>query len=166
MPGRAGKFTKKRNSGLNITAMMDMFTIILVFLIKSYSADGSILTNADDLVLPNSESKKKPSDVNLQLAVTQDMILLDNVAVTPTDDARNIPQEEPDPIITKLEERLKVAMAMEEEMVRMGALNAVQGQIIVQVDKNIDFDVLFKIMNTCGKSGFNNMNFAVMERDG
>jgi len=164
--GRAGKFTKKRNSGLNITAMMDMFTIILVFLIKSYSADGSILTNADDLVLPNSESKKKPSDVNLQLAVTQDMILVDNVAVTPTDDARNIPQEEPDPIITKLEERLKIAMAMEEEMVRMGALNAVQGQIIVQVDKNIDFDVLFKIMNTCGKAGFNNMNFAVMERDG
>jgi biopolymer transport protein ExbD len=163
---RAGRFKKKRGDGLNITSMMDMFTIILVFLIKSYSADGSLLTNADDLVLPNSESKKKPADVNLQVAVTQDMILVDNVAVTPTDDARNIPHEESDPIITKLEERLKVAMALEEEMVRMGALNAVQGQIIVQVDKNIDFDVLFKIMNTCGKAGYNNMNFAVMERDG
>jgi biopolymer transport protein ExbD len=154
------------NAALNITSMMDMFTIILVFLIKSYSADGSMLTNADDLVLPNSESKKKPTDVNLQVAVTQDMILVDNQAVAPTDDARNISHEENDPIITKLEERLKVAMAMEEEMVRMGALNAVQGQIIVQVDKNIDFDVLFKIMNTCGKAGYNNMNFAVMEREG
>ena len=162
-----GRFIKKnRPAGLNITAMMDMFTIILVFLIKSYSADGSILTNADDLVLPNSESKKKPTEVNLQLAVTQDMILLDNQAVAPTDDARNIPQEENDPIIAKLAERLEATMRQEEEMVRMGALNAVQGQIIVQVDKNIDFDVLFKIMNTCGKSGYNNMNFAVMERDG
>jgi len=142
-----------------------VLTIMLLFLLKNYSADGSILTNADNLVLPNSESKKKPAEVNLQIAVTQDMILLDNQAVVPTDDARNIPQEEADPVITKLEERLKVCLAQEEEMVRLGALNAVQGKVIVQVDKNIDFDVLFKLMNTCGKSGYNNMNFAVMERD-
>jgi len=162
----AGHFKKKKDSGtLNITSMMDMFTIILVFLLKSFSAEGSLLTNADNLVLPNSASKKKPSEVSLQLAVTQDMILLDNQAVVPTEDARNIPQESADPIITKLEEKLKVCLAQEEEMVRMGALNQVQGKIIVQVDKNIDFDVLFKIMNTCGKSGYNNMNFAVMERD-
>ena len=65
-----------RSADLNITSMMDMFTIILVFLLKSFSADGSILTNADNLVLPNSESKKKPQEVNLQVAVTNDMIWL------------------------------------------------------------------------------------------
>jgi len=161
-----GRFKqKKHNAAMNITSLMDVLTIMLLFLLKNYSADGSILTNADNLVLPNSESKKKPAEVNLQIAVTQDMILLDNQAVVPTDDARNIPQEEADPVITKLEERLKVCLAQEEEMVRLGALNAVQGKVIVQVDKNIDFDVLFKLMNTCGKSGYNNMNFAVMERD-
>ena len=32
------------------------------------------------------------------------------------------------------------------------------------VQKEIE-DVLFKIMNTCGKVGYNNMNFAVMERE-
>ena len=162
-----GRFKGGSKGGeLNITSMMDMFTIILVFLLKSYSADGSILTNAENLILPNSESKRKPAEVNLQLAVTQDMILLDNQAVAPTEDARNIPPDEADPIILPLEEELKRHMRMEEEMVRMGALNAVQGTIIVQVDKNIEFDVLFKIMSTCGKSGYNNMNFAVMERDG
>ncbi|MDR0307665.1 MAG: biopolymer transporter ExbD [Chitinispirillales bacterium] len=153
------------NASLNITSMMDMFTIILVFLIKSFSADGSILTNADNLVLPNSESRKKPQEVNLQIAVTSDMILLDNAAVVPTEDVKNISAEKHDPFIAKLEEKLKVCLAMEEEMVRMGALNAVQGKIAVQIDKNIDFDVMFKVMNTCGKAGYNNMNFAVMERD-
>jgi len=162
----AGRYKKKKGSAsLNITSLMDVLTIMLLFLLKSYSADGSLLTNADNLVLPNSESKKKPSEVNLQIAVTQDMILLDNQAVVPTDDVRNIPAEEADPIIAKLEERLKVCYTQEELMVKQGALNAVQGKVIVQVDKNIDFDVLFKIMNTCGKSGYNNMNFAVMERD-
>ncbi|MDR0305936.1 MAG: biopolymer transporter ExbD [Chitinispirillales bacterium] len=163
--GRGRVKARTGDTNLNITSMMDMFTIILVFLIKSFSADGSILTNADNLVLPNSESKKKPQEVNLQIAVTNDMILLDNAAVVPTEDARNISAEEHDPVITKLEEKLKVCLAMEEEMVRMGALNAVHGRIIVQIDKNIDFDVMFKIMNTCGKVGYNNMNFAVMERD-
>jgi len=163
----AGRFQKKQEMAkLNITSMMDFLTIILLFLIMNYSADGSMLTNADDLVLPNSESKKKPSDVNLQIAVTNDMILVDNQAIVPTDDVRNIPQEEADPIIQKLEEKLKATMAAEEEMVRIGALNAIQGKIIVQLDKNIDFDVLFKIMNTCGKTGYNDMNFAVMEREG
>jgi biopolymer transport protein ExbD len=161
-----GRFEQKiGGSSLNLTSMMDGFTIILVFLINMFSADGSLLTNADNLVLPNSESKRKPQEVNLQIAVTNDMVLLDNQAVVPTEDIRNIPQEESDPIIQKLEEKLKACLAMEEEMVRMGALNSVQGKIIVQIDKNIDFDTVFKIMNTCGKVGYNNMNFAVMERD-
>lgn len=151
--------------GLNITSMMDMFTIILVFLLKSFSADGSILTNADNLVLPNSSSKKKPQEVNLQLSATNDMILVDNQPVVPTDDVRKIPFDDPDPTIGKLEEKLKSCYAAEEEMVRLGALNSVQGKIIIQVDKNMDFDVLFKLMNTCGKVGYNNMNFAVMERE-
>jgi biopolymer transport protein ExbD len=161
-----GRFTQKKHGApLNITSLMDVLTIMLLFLLKNYSADGSLLTNADNLVLPNSESKKKPTEVNLQISVTQDMILLDNQPVVPTEDARNIPQENPDPVIEMLYERLKASLAQEEEMVRLGALNAVMGRIIVQVDKNIDFDVLFKIMNTCGKAGYNHMNFAVMERD-
>lgn len=162
--GRAKK--KKMSYSLNITSMMDMFTIILVFLLKSYSAEGTILTNADNLVLPNSISKKKPKGVNLQVAITTEMILVDNQAVAPTEDARKIPQENPDPIIAKLEERLASCYAQEQEMVKMGALNQVVGKVIVQVDKNIEFDVLFKVMNTCGKVGYNHMNFAVMEREG
>lgn len=156
---------KKYTTHLNITSMMDMFTIILVFLLKSYSSEGTILTNADNLVLPNSVSKKKPKEVNLQVAVTTEMILVDNQPVAPTEDARRIPLENPDPIIVKLEEKLASCYAQEQEMVKMGALNQVVGKVIVQVDKNIEFDVLFKVMNTCGKVGYNNMNFAVMERE-
>ena len=164
---KRGRVVKKKVSyHLNITSMMDMFTIILVFLLKMYSAEGSVLTNADNLVLPNSISKKKPKEVNLQLAVTTDMILVDNQPIVPTSDARRIPQENADPSIMKLEEKLVSCYAQEEEMVKMGALNQVMGRVVIQADKNIEFDVLFKIMNTCGKVGYNNMNFAVMEREG
>lgn len=163
---KRGRIRKKEvRYSLNITSMMDMMTIILVFLLKMFSAEGSVLTNADNLVLPNSISKKKPKGVNLQVAVTSDMILVDNQPIVPTDDARRIPQEDPDPSIVKLEEKLLSCYAQEEEMVKMGALNKVMGKVVIQVDKNIEFDVLFKVMNTCGKVGYNNMNFAVMERE-
>jgi biopolymer transport protein ExbD len=160
-PGRR----KIEEAPLMLTSMMDMFTIILVFLLKSYSSEGTLLTNADNLVLPNSASKKKPTEVNLQVAVSPDMILVDNKPVAPTEDVRRIPQDEPDPEIAKLKETLSKYYAQEEEMVRIGALNKVEGKIVIQVDKNTAFDVLFKVMNTCGKVGYNTMNFAVMERE-
>lgn len=159
------KFNTHKSAGLIITSLIDFFSVVVIYLMKSYSAEGSILTNADNLVLPNSMSKLKPKEIHVQVAATNDMVLVDNIPVVPTEDIRKIPQENGDPIVLKLEEKLKACYAQEEEMVKLGALNKVEGNIIIQVDKNIDFDVLFKIMNTCGKVGYNNMNFAVMERE-
>jgi biopolymer transport protein ExbD len=55
--------------------------------------------------------------------------------------------------------------AQEEEMVRLGALNKVEGKVILQIDKNIPFDIMYKVMYTCGKVGYQIMNFAVMQRE-
>jgi biopolymer transport protein ExbD len=159
------KYSTPKSTALIITSLIDFFSIVVIYLMKSYSAEGSILTNADNLVLPNSVAITKPKDIYLQLAATSDMILVDNVPVVPTDDVRRIPQSNPDPIVTKLEEKLQAAYQKEQQMVRLGALNKIQGNVIIQVDKNLEFDVLFKLMNTCGKVGYNNMNFAVMERE-
>jgi biopolymer transport protein ExbD len=158
------KFGTVRSAGLIITSLIDFFSVVVIYLMKSYSSEGSILTNADNLTLPNSMSTTKPKDIHVQVAAANDMILVDNVPVVPTEDVRKIPQTDPDPVVKKLEEKLKACYAQEEEMVRLGALNKIEGDITIQVDKNVDFDVLFKIMNTCGKVGYNKMNFAVMSR--
>lgn len=167
MARQVGRVKKTQAStSLNITSMMDMFTIILLFLLKSFSADGSMLTNADDLVLPNSVSNKKPKEVNLQLAVTQDSVLIDNSPVEATLKIGEMEQEKFDVDTSSLLDlQLKKHMLAEEEMVRKGLLNEVEGNIIVQVDKNINFDVLYKIMRLCGRQGFVNMKFAVMMRE-
>jgi biopolymer transport protein ExbD len=159
------KYTTPKSTGLIITSLIDFFSIVVIYLMKSYSAEGSILTNADNLVLPNSVAITKPKEIFLQVAATTDMVLVDNIPTVPTDDVRRIPQENPDPIVAKLEEKLNASYAQELQMVKLGALNKIQGNVIIQMDKNVEFDVLFKIMNTCGKVGYNNMNFAVMERE-
>ena len=53
---------------LNITSMMDMMTIILVFLLKSYQTDDISVTPSDDLMIPVSTSLKPP-----KLAVTKSL---------------------------------------------------------------------------------------------
>jgi len=157
---------KKKKGGLNITSMMDMFTIILLFLLKSFSADGSMLTNADNLILPNSISNKRPQEVALQVAVTQDAIMVDN---TPVVDTRSVFEKEQieydEDTTSALDLALKSKMDMEQELLRIGALKEIKGEIIVQMDKNINFDVMYKVMRTCGRQGYTNMKFAVMMRE-
>ena len=162
-----GHFKKKSmKTTINITSMMDMFTIILLFLLKSFSADGSMLTNADNLILPNSISNKRPQEIALQVAVTQDAILVDNTPVVDTRSVFEKDQEEYDEDTTSaLDMALKAKMDRELELLQIGALTEIKGEIIVQVDKNINFDVMYKVMRTCGRQGYVNMKFAVMMRE-
>lgn len=163
--GRAGSDGKLGiEGGINITSLMDILTILLLYLIMNYSAEGNILTNADNLTLPNSYAKKKATEVVLQIAVDNDMVTVDNKPIVPTKDVKKAAPQALDQSVSQLEAVLKQHYAKEEEMVRIGATNKVEGKVIIQIDKNMDFDVMYKIMQTCGKVGYNNMNFAVMER--
>src|SRR5438309_1827572 len=47
---------------LNITAMMDMMTIVLVFLLKSYSASNISVTASEDVRPPISSTRQTPKD--------------------------------------------------------------------------------------------------------
>ena len=159
------KFGTPKSTGLIITSLIDFFSIVVIYLMKSYSAEGSILTNADNLMLPNSISTVKPKEIHVQIAATSDMILVDNTPVVPTEDVRKIPQENANPVISQLEQKLKATKKTEEDEVRLGRLNQMEGVATIQIDKNVDFDVLYKIMNTCASAGYLKMNFAVMERE-
>jgi biopolymer transport protein ExbD len=61
---------------LNITAMMDMMTIILVFLLKSLSSSSANLPSANDLTLPTSVLEGEPAQEGIQVVVSRDKILV------------------------------------------------------------------------------------------
>ncbi len=161
--GRVRK--RKEGGGLIITSLIDVFTILVIYLLKNFSAEGNLVSNAENLTLPNSSSTKPLKEVNLQIALTSDMVIVDNQPICPITDVKNISNDEPDPVVFRLEDILKKKYAQEEEMVRLGALNQVTGRVILQIDKSIPFDYLFKVINTCGKVGYNEMKLAVMNRE-
>ena len=65
---------------LSITSMMDMMTIILVFLLKSYSTEDISVKPSDDLQIPVS-SAKKPPRLAVNLVVTRSQVLVDSSSV-------------------------------------------------------------------------------------
>jgi biopolymer transport protein ExbD len=68
------------DGGLNITSMMDMMTIILVFLLKSYSTQDISVAPSEDLELPVSTVKKAP-EVAVNVVVSKKNVVVDGVPV-------------------------------------------------------------------------------------
>ena len=58
--GRKNSQTKVEVPKVQLTSLIDIMTILLVFLLKSYSAEGEIFTPSKGLVLPQSTAKKSP----------------------------------------------------------------------------------------------------------
>ena len=70
---------------LNMNSMMDMMTIILLFLLKSYSTGGALASQSESLNLPTSERSQKPKK-EVNVSVAQDVILVNEVPLMRTNE--------------------------------------------------------------------------------
>src|SRR3954462_9502119 len=61
---------------LNITAMLDIMTIILVFLLKTLGESSTSVPQSDDLLLPASVMKKPPAQEGVLVTVSKTQILV------------------------------------------------------------------------------------------
>lgn len=157
---------EREEAGLQITSLLDAMTILLLFLLKNMATEGVILTNADDLVLPLSQSKAVPKEMSVQVALTPTRILLDNEPVIDIKEVRGDTINDPNLwTVDALEKILKERMEEELALAKIGAIEEVKGQIIIQGDRNTEYDMIYKVMLICGKVGYNNIKFAVMQKD-
>ena len=176
---------------LNITSMMDMMTIILVFLLKSFSATEVTVTASDKLVLPTS-SAARPPDVSLVLAVQKDRIILDNeefgdnkdqqISLEPYADPGNpgktlyrfSAEQKKGLMISLLYEALNdkrknaeffegVAKKQSEQSKKGSVDMGFDGRILLQIDKDIPFQVLRDIMFTAGQAKYAEFEFVVIK---
>ena len=65
---------------LNITSMMDIMTIILIFLLKNYSTDDISVAASDDLQVPVSTAQKAPK-LAVSVVVSRKDIVVDGLHV-------------------------------------------------------------------------------------
>lgn len=152
---------RKRPTGgeigeLNITPMLDMMTILLVFLIKSF-ASSSQNVNVANLTLPHSTTKLEIEEA-IQLMITPDEIMLDQKRVTLLDGKGNLrPEDLPEgpngylvkPLYDALEAKAEYFKRIEE----FGGTQFV-GRVAIIADKSISYKTIFKVLYTTGRAEF------------
>jgi biopolymer transport protein ExbD len=155
-PSKSKKHYKQEKGQLNMNSMMDMMTIILLFLLKSYSTSGALVTPSENLKLPTSIRDIRPKK-ELQVAVARDMILVNEIPLIPTSaihpDEMSIPQ-----LTAKLME-----YAEGEKQLEIDIGKEFTNQVLIQGDEDIDFETLIKVMYTCSKSEFYKMRLVTVK---
>ncbi len=161
IPSRAKKHQTGPNKvNLNLTSMMDMFTIILVFLLKTYSTEGQLIHPSENLTLPTSTVERQP-EIALDVIISQEWIMVNDEAVTTIDEVKS----QSGMIIEPLS---AVLLKYSDEAKRMEELYGVpfSGKVTIQGDKKLPFDILIKVMATCGRSEYPNMRMVVYHKSG
>jgi biopolymer transport protein ExbD len=146
-------------------------TILLFFLLKSFSASESIHASKN-LRLPKSHTAK-PAIHALNIAISLDEISVDGQKVVDLEQGktpgfRTLPpsavnaSEDPDvvkPLFEILKEKRGLAMRAEER----NELLKFTGDCVVQADKDISYDLLYKVLYTAGQVGYVMLNFAALQ---
>jgi biopolymer transport protein ExbD len=146
--------------GLNLTSMMDMFTIILVFLIKSYNIEGLLAHPSEDLTLPKSTTERPP-EVALDVIVSNQWIMVNE---KPVENISNIVGKT-DLMIPRLYDALQSYAREAKKMEETYGIKFT-GKVTIQGDQKLTFNTLLKVMATCGRSEFPNMRLVVYQRGG
>ena len=140
--------------------MIDMFTILLVFLLKSYSAEGQIMSVSPDLKLPESTAQKAPQTTSI-IAVTQNLVLLDGHQIATVEQIMNSNSNLIPPLLNELQKKRNLS----EKVGEISADIGFTGKISIQADKELPYLIIKKIMFTCGRVGYNDIMFAVTKPD-
>ncbi len=147
---------KKKVTGLNLTSLMDVFTILVFFLL--FHASGSDVMEAPKQIkLPDSVVEAKPRET-VVILVSPETVLVQGKAVMNTPDLLNAKIE----TVVEITERLK---QIERNIIGTSTKAAVDSkEVTILADKTIPFQVLKKIMSTCTGSGYGKISLAVVQK--
>ena len=151
---------------LNIMPMMDMMTILLVFLLKQFSVQAAALQMPPEMTLPTSTiEQQRPLAVNV--TITQSAILVEGDGVTTVRNGAVDPSVKRDGAngyyITPLVEVLTKHANRLKKIAAMGG-TPFDGTAMVMVDKNTPYRLLTEVLYSAGQAEFKNYHLVVIRR--
>ncbi|MCP4545172.1 MAG: hypothetical protein GY835_01750 [bacterium] len=137
-----------------LTSMVDMLTILLVFLLKSFSMEGNLVTASSDLVLPESTSMEQPVP-ELMVEITLGGVKLDGALIAPLADFAAADSL----MIPGLYSELRT-LAEDE------GLGEEENKVTIQCDESLDFSIVKRVMFTCAQASFSDFSLLVRRGEG
>ncbi len=148
--------SKKKPPGLNLVSLMDVFTILVFFLLVN-SSSTEVLEPPKTLKLPDSIVEKKPRETVVVL-VTNESILIMGEAVISTKDALAVKQ----PVIQAIQARL---VLQRENIIGISTKAVAESkEVTVLADRSIPFKLLKKVMSSCTAAGYGKISLAVIQK--
>ncbi len=174
--GKMGGGKRTLVAVLSLTAMVDMFTVLVVFLLQNYKDTGDVLTLEKSVQMPSAASVKelKPSTV---VIISQEMIRVNESEVITFSEVR----EQKDWFVESLFDYIKNSIEMKtlefenslsyklqktlnnNELDDQVAMLSAIKEVTIQADESIDLLSLKKIMYTITEAGATSINFAVIK---
>jgi biopolymer transport protein ExbD len=150
---------------LNITPMMDMMTIILVFLLKSFSSSTSTITFDANLQVPKSITQLNPKEA-VTVMVTKRVILVEGDGIAPVNNGKIDPAVKRDgengyfitPLVDVLEKH-----ARKEKRVAELTGQKYEAQLMLVADQTTPYRLLTEVIYSCGQAGYANYRLLVLK---
>ncbi|MCX2793498.1 ExbD/TolR family protein [Microbulbifer thermotolerans] len=166
MKRMARSHRRKKTSGMNLTSLMDVFTILVFFLLTNTSSNEA-LEPPKVITLPDSVVETKPRET-VTLMVTDEEILVESNSVIATEEVINSEETVIEAIkqamIAELNKALLVAQAGDEEAAGDEAVKQRPPEVNILADRTIPFSLLKKVMSSCTEAGYTKVSLAVIQK--
>lgn len=153
---RMSRNHKKGVPGMNLTSLMDVFTILVFFLLVN-SGSSEVLEPPKNISLPDSVVETKPRET-VVILVTPDVILVQGEEVVSMADVKASKRDIILPIKNKLEEVKNSVIGVSTKTI------AESSEVTILSHKTIPFKILKKIMSSSTYAGYDKISMAVFQK--
>ena len=159
--GRAARMERhhkraKKGVSLNLVSLMDIFTILVFFLLVS-SSEVEVLPNAKDLKLPESIAEERARET-VVVMVTKDNLLVQGQAIASVSEVLATESV----IIPGLRDALQ---AQTDRVLRQEAKEDILNrEVTIMGDREIPYKLLKKVMATCTEADYGQLSLAVLQK--
>ena len=146
----------KAGGALNLVSLMDIFTILVFFLLVN-SSDVEVLPNAKDIQLPESIAEEKAKE-SVVILIGEENIIVQGTPIVKVSDVMKRRGND----IPELRQAL---LSQNDRVLRKEAQDDIAGrEVTIMGDKDIPYRLLKKVMATCTASEYGQISLAVLQK--
>jgi len=149
---------KKGGSALNLVSLMDIFTILVFFLLVN-SSDVQVLPNTKEIQLPESIAEMKARET-VVVMITESEILVNGRNIANIEEVLRSKRTVIEPLEAALKQQHEKIVRKEDDT------DIAQREVTIMGDKEIPYSLLKKVMATCTQADYGRLSLAVLQKSG
>jgi biopolymer transport protein ExbD len=158
--GKMSRGHKETNVDLNVVPMVDMMTMLVIFLLQQFSSTGEVLYMQKDIKLPDARHGQI-IEVAPVVAISSAQVVVSGQKVADVSDL----DRDQAAVIGQLVEKLRDEKKRWDFIHQNDADREKnwKGEVNVQADVKVPFKVLRRVMASAAEAGYGAVNFATLD---